>query len=318
MIRKVTYSLLLTLVLLACQSQPTPRISATVLSISVGLKDVAFSSDDLWNHPKARDEWIDFPDYYNKRRLRVRVIPLEQILVDALGQGEAKSSPGLELSLRSLDGFAAPLASELIFHRKLKSNGHQLATTGQRPEALIAIEPDATRPHEFDRWPVLQNGPGRGATAGPIALVWKNASLRQVGPEQWPYQVVSISVVESIERRYPLTAPKKSASGQVINGYKVFQKNCIACHSLNVQGGAQIGPDLNWPQSPVDYFNLTSLRKYIRNPKNLRHWDNSSMPGFNQEVIPDSELDALIAYFSHMASTRPKQLPKTLPDSKQR
>jgi len=279
------------------------------IRLTVSQQVQVVSKDELWNHPLAKTEVMKFPGYYKDQSLRVRMLPLQSWI-----ESRAKNPINdKELSLRSLDGFQVPI-SVVALGREDQRGG---------PVAYISIEPsEGDLKQTFDRWPLIEKGPGRGATAGPFAVIWKGATGQMIGPEQWPYQVVEMQIVDSVETRFPMTAPRSDASSQVHLGFRVFKKNCISCHSLNLQGGAHIGPDLNWPQSPTEYFQRSKLRSFLRNPSSLRHWENSSMPGFSQEVIPDFELDALLTYFSHMApirpSVRPEPLPKAQPNSKQK
>jgi mono/diheme cytochrome c family protein len=43
------------------------------------------------------------------------------------------------------------------------------------------------------------------------------------------------------------------------------------------------------------------LRSLIRNPKAVRTWPQQQMPGFDETMIREADLDALIAYLAHMA-----------------
>jgi mono/diheme cytochrome c family protein len=84
----------------------------------------------------------------------------------------------------------------------------------------------------------------------------------------------------------------------------VFVAQCLACHTLNGGGAATIGPDLNQPMSPVDYFQPAALRRLIRDPASVRHWPGRSMPAFGPQQLDERALDDLIAYLRHMAQGR--------------
>ena len=51
----------------------------------------------------------------------------------------------------------------------------------------------------------------------------------------------------------------------------------------------------------TEYFKESILPRYIRNPRSLRSWENSKMPGFGPEVISDGDLKNLVAYLKEMA-----------------
>jgi mono/diheme cytochrome c family protein len=78
----------------------------------------------------------------------------------------------------------------------------------------------------------------------------------------------------------------------------------MTCHTLNGQGDAKLGPDLNIPHSPTEYLRADMFRTLVRNPQNLRRWPQSKMPGFDTHVLSDRDLDDLEAYLKHMAGRK--------------
>ena len=75
-------------------------------------------------------------------------------------------------------------------------------------------------------------------------------------------------------------------------------------HTMNKQGPSQMGPDLNFPRSPIEYMGPKSLKKYIRNPKALRHWPQSKMPAFDESKLSEKDMWKLLRYLTHMVSQR--------------
>ena len=73
----------------------------------------------------------------------------------------------------------------------------------------------------------------------------------------------------------------------------MFVQHCLPCHRLDGGGNADIGPDLNRPMSPVEYFRPDLLRRYLREPTALRTWPGQGMPGFAESVLPAADLEAL-------------------------
>ena len=59
--------------------------------------------------------------------------------------------------------------------------------------------------------------------------------------------------------------------------------------------GGRVGPDLNVPQSVVEYRPEPQIRAYIRDPRTFRYSNMPSHPGFKED-----DLDALLAYFRAM------------------
>jgi mono/diheme cytochrome c family protein len=66
-----------------------------------------------------------------------------------------------------------------------------------------------------------------------------------------------------------------------------------------------MGPDLNRPMNPTEYFQPAALRRYLRDPTSVRAWPEQKMPDFTPQQISDGEMAALIAYLEHMAARRP-------------
>jgi mono/diheme cytochrome c family protein len=261
--------LLLTLCATLCQ--------AATLTIDTGHGARALTTEQLLARPDVRE--ISVPgDVSYHRSMTYRAVPMKALL-DGVG-------PDAHLQFTALDGFAAEIPAGLI----LDSHGAQ---------AWLAIEPPG-KP-----WPALGDGkPG----AGPFYLVWLNPEAGQVGTEQWPYQVASIRMLADPASRFPAMrpAPGLSANDPVTQGFAVFQRNCITCHTLNGQGDAKLGPDLNIPHSPTEYLRDDMLRTLVRNPQDMRHWPQARMPGFNRETLSDADLDNLVAYLKHMATRKAK------------
>jgi len=81
-------------------------------------------------------------------------------------------------------------------------------------------------------------------------------------------------------------------------GYDIFRGECIACHAINREGGT-VGPELNVPQSIVEYRPAEQIKAYIRDPATFRY---TSMPAHPH--LSDQQLDALLAYFTAMKALK--------------
>ncbi|MCU1716222.1 cytochrome c [Pseudomonas sp. 5P_3.1_Bac2] len=215
-------------------------------------------------------------DVSYQRPMHYRAIAMKQLL------------PGLSqddhLQLIASDGFVAELPAALLLNDK----GSQ---------AWLAIE-DPAKP-----WPGLGKAADK-ASAGPFYLVWQNPEAAQIGPEQWPFRVVAIRQLAPLAQRFKQLLPAADASAAVQAGFAHFSKTCLACHRLNGEGDAQLGPDLNIPYSPTEYFNGDFLARYIRDPQSLRRWPQSKMPAISQAVLSDAQLAELIDYLRHMAGRK--------------
>lgn len=263
--------LLATCLLALCLALPA---KAAELKVDLGHGVMAYSSETLLKHPDART--IEVPaDVAFRRTMHYRAVPLAALL-EGIG-------PGDHLQFVASDGFAAEIPAALLLNT-------------QGSEAWLAIE-DPPRP-----WPAL---PDHGR-AGPFYVVWTRPQAAGVGPEQWPYQLASIRKLTDVAARFPalLPDPALPPDSEVRRGFAVFQRTCLACHTLNGQGDAQLGPDLNVPHNPTEYLRADLLRAFIRNPQSLRRWPQAKMPGFSTQALSDADLDAVLAYLRHMAGRK--------------
>lgn len=264
------FILIATLLFFCC----TNLSAGAELVIQIDGHQAAFSPDTLLKRADAKNISVAADPAY-KKAMRYRAIPLSNFLAEH----GTKSTDNLNFI--ALDGFAAPLPAAIILNAKAS-------------QAWLAVEPTQ------HPWPPISTK--SKASAGPFYLVWLNPAADGISQEQWPYQITRIEKVASIEKRFPMLVPDNAvAEGSTIRqGFAVFQKNCLACHKLNGGGDSDLGPDLNIPHNPTEYFQIAYLKKLIRAPKQVRSWPDSKMPGFDAKTISDQELDALVNYLGHM------------------
>lgn len=249
--------------------------SAAQLTIELDHSSKTWQTADLLKHPQAQTVQI-VDDVSYKRTMTYRAVPLALLL------------PGLKpeshLQAVALDGFAAELTAAPLLEK-------------QGARAWLAVE-DPAQP-----WPALTEGK---PSAGPFYLVWTDPQAGHISPEQWPFQISGIKQLKTVAERFPalLPDPKLAVDDPINQGFALFQKNCLACHRLNGAGDAQVGPDLNIPYNPTEYFGGDFLKRYIRDPQSLRHWPQAKMPAFAASVLPDGELDLLVSYLKHMAGRK--------------
>ena len=70
---------------------------------------------------------------------------------------------------------------------------------------------------------------------------------------------------------------------------------------MNHQGPSQVGPDLNLPLNPTEYFRTSVLPRYIRNPNSICSWARSRMPGFGPETFSDKDVADVVVHPTEMA-----------------
>ena len=187
------------------------------------------------------------------------------------------------LEIRATDGFVSQLPIALF--ERAKSDG---------AIPWLAIEPPNSP------WPKL---PGKNTSAGPFFLVWLHPERSRIGPEQWPYAIGSIEAVASPTKRWPYMAVTDDVPDDAAErrGLESFIKNCLACHKIDGAGEADVGPDLVRPVAATEYMTRSGLRQLIRDPASVRTWPGQQMQGFRPDILPDDELNDLIAYIDHIA-----------------
>lgn len=253
---------------------------AESLLIESKSQNKAYTSKSLLNHKQTKTISIPKDPSYGNVPATLQVIPLHELFKDLNISNEQV------IQFHCADGFSAPLNTILALNNKK-----------DKAIAYLAIEDPQ------NKWSPL---PKKEQSAGPFRIVWVNPEKSNIVQEQWPYMITSFSIKESLQSAYPKIYPNKNLkeNDPVKKGFKVFLTNCFACHKMNQQGEGEIGPDLNHPMNPTEYFKESALRKLIRNPRSVRAWKGSLMPDFDKEEISDKELNELIAYLKHMTSRK--------------
>ena len=245
------------------------------LTIAIGNEARRFTAAQLLGRPDASELTIPADVSYG-RTMKYRAVPL----LPLISIGAAFDT----LEARAGDGFVSQIPLPLV--EKGAAGG---------AKAWIAIE-DPGAP-----WPDL---PGKPASAGPFYLVWENPERSAIGSEQWPYQLASITEVESPAHRWPQMGVDAGvpADAPARRGQAVFTTQCLPCHRMKGAGAGEVGPDLGLPMNPIQYLSTKGLRSLIRDPKAVRTWPAQQMPGFSETMLGDADLEALISYLAHMAT----------------
>ena len=214
------------------------------------------------------EQWTALDPYYNKLKT-YRALPLGPLLERAFGEPAAALIEH-DYLLRARDGYTVPLAGSRVF------------------EAGASI---AVADVEVPGWEPI--GPGR-ANPGPFYLVWREPGQQSLDTHPRPWQLASIEIAP-FEATFPHTVPTGlAADSAAMRGFRIFRAQCIACHAINREGG-RVGPDLNVPQSVVEYRPEPQIRAYIRDPLTFRY---SAMPA--HPAFKEADLDAILAYFRAM------------------
>src|SRR5690606_13586877 len=114
---------------------------------------------------------------------------------------------------------------------------------------------------------------------GPYYLVWENLQdlrMREEGAVGWAARIRSIELIKFADR-YPKMAPPAEAPKPVREGFLAFRKHCMACHTINGEGGAKGDSsqksllELNYPVSVTEFIKPDWLEKWIDEPRKVRH-----------------------------------------------
>lgn len=226
---------------------------------------------DLERAAKPKDVAVYDPEYDKLKHLTV--LPLAAVVKRGFGEDDATLA-GKEFVLRAADGYTVPIEGS----RLLEDGG-----------ALAIADLDVSG------WEPV--GP-RHVDPGPLRVVWLGAGQRDANSYPRPWQLVAIEQAR-FESVFPHTVPAGQTPGSpAMRGFALFRRDCIHCHAMNREGG-HIGPDLNVPQSIVEYRPIAQIRQFIRNPQSFRYSVMPPHPG-----LSDGDLDDLIAYFQVMAKQK--------------
>jgi len=221
---------------------------------------------------------IEVDDPYYARKMSYVACPLARVL--ELGFGETPDEfAKQDFVFRARDGYAKP------------STGKRLA----EPGGFVALA-DARRAAAGESgWEPIDR---RQVDPSPFYVVWQGAAQRDTNQYPWPYQLVRIEL-GSLAQEYPDIVPSSAPAGsEAWQGFDIFKTECVACHAVNGQGG-KVGPDLNVPQSIVDYRPIEQIKAYVRDPETFRH---TSMPAHTH--LTPQQLDQLVAYFRVMSTLK--------------
>jgi mono/diheme cytochrome c family protein len=214
------------------------------------------------------ETWTAFDPYYGRPKT-FRALPLAPLLAFAFGKPVSELEK-LDFVLRARDGYTVPMPGTLLFEK-----GGYLA--------VADVDVPGWEPIGQQR-----------ANPAPFYLVWRETSQHSLETHPRPWQLATIEIAP-FDVTFPHTVPTGLASdAPAMKGFRLFRTTCIACHAVNREGG-RIGPDLNVPQSVVEYRPAAQIRAYIKNPLTFRYSTMPAHPDFSE-----ADLDALLAYFDAM------------------
>jgi mono/diheme cytochrome c family protein len=286
-LRRLAYGALTSAALAFLLFAPALPVQATsvayhTLIIEWDGKQAMLTAGDLLAREDVETVTIEDPSAYPRQKMAYKALKMAALMKELGISGDRN------MQFIALDGFTANIDAQLL-----------LNTSEEGAIAYLAIEDPK------DPWPPHRSGDG---TAGPFYLFWLHPERSNIGREEWPYKFNRVVARDPVEKLYPEIVPAGSAPDHRVleAGFRVFVKNCFTCHTLNGVGPGRMGPDLNYPMSPVEYFRDGVLRKYIRDPQSVRLHPRTAMGPFPPELISEEEMDQLLAYLRYM-STRKKK-----------
>ena len=239
-----------------------------------------FTAQQLLVHPEMIQLTLKKDVVYPSQRIEYSAIPVYSLI------NKSKTNVDSVIQFKATDGFSGPLPQEKLLNKD-----------AEKSIAYVAIESNN------QKWPMLQ---GRNFSAGPFYLVWKNPHLSNISDESWPFQLAEFEIKTSFETTYPNAIPAVdiSKTSDIYAGFQSFVRNCFVCHKMNNEGEGVIGPDLNVPMNPTEYFKDEALKNLIRNPASIRTWSNQLMGAFPESLISNEELEHLVEYLHHMSKRK--------------
>ncbi|MGZ8095787.1 MAG: c-type cytochrome [Methylosarcina sp.] len=157
-------------------------------------------------------------------------------------------------------------------------------------EGFIAFKDNAAP--ENKKWLEFKFGK-QTMTPAPYYLVWPKKGLDE-WRYPWPFQLVSISLQPA--KSYFGAAAPSVADKKVNNGFSLFSRYCIRCHSVNLSGG-DVGPELNIPKNITEYFKEEEIAGFILNAPTYRA--GTKMPVFEGLISNDNAQD-IVSYLKQM------------------
>jgi mono/diheme cytochrome c family protein len=215
-----------------------------------------------------RETIVTRDPYYGDKKKRFAALPIARVLARGF-EGANLALEEQHFVLRASDGYTVPIDGAQLIDDDAFLAVADLDVPGWEPVGAQQVSP------------------------GPYYLVWRGDDKKDTSAYPRPYQLVAIAVT-SFEESFPHTTPE-GAPEAAQRGFALFRSQCIRCHAINRSGG-RVGPDLNVPQSIVEYRPEEQIRTYIKNPFAFRYGNMPANPH-----LGDADLDDLLAYLRAMS-----------------
>ncbi len=238
------------------------------LTVKTGASEKKIPLSELKKMFGAGNVMVD--DYYLKRGVSYRALPLAKMLAHFAAEFPAYD----EFIFRCADGYLAHVSRADFEAGRLASFYLAFGEDAETFSSKIPQGKANVSPEPF------------------YAVATDPAGFQTLS---WPYEVVAIELVNFKEMFPALYFEGMQKHSEVAAGFALFRKECLKCHSLNLQGG-DIGPELNVPQNITEYRDATTLKKFIRNASAFRA--RSKMPPY--EHLSEKQIGDILAYLKEM------------------
>ncbi len=275
------------------------RASAVVIGLYLlGWHAMVFAAGPLSVHTQSDSRQFDAEDLVALLAPDGRI----ELRVHEPHEGRERSYAGVWVNrlLDSVYGEAWHQAGAVVFEC---ADGYRALVAPERllgARALLAWA--AADDHAFTLVNRLQGD--EPVDLAPYYLVWDNREdpeLRAAGAGDWPYQIVGIALADA-DSLLARARPPADAGAAVERGFAAFRSHCVACHSVNGDGGDK-GPELNRPVSVTEYLASGWLQRWMLEPASIR--PTTTMPGLPAQLAERDAVAADIeAYLRAMAATR--------------
>jgi cytochrome c2 len=270
--------LLLGIWLLFGEVSATSKTLSPVLQIITADKSILLTTSKLLSHPALTQATINNDRAYPNKTLHHKVIPLCKLLAP--------------FGVRQQD--IIELISEDNFHVYVPAL-KVMDCSKSASLAMLAIEPAS-------KWPIIDNN--TGSTAGPYEIIWLHPERSYISNEYWAWSVITIKIIRKLDYKNVLSPPQ-TTNPSIVNGYNIYISHCEGCHAINHKGKSSIGPDLNCPKNPLEYYpKINLLKKFIREPKSVRTLPKGRMSGSSIKSLSNNDLDDLIKFFTYIKTKK--------------
>ncbi len=236
---------------------------------------VSLAMQQLVTDYELQTRTVDDPEY--KARHSYLGIDFKTLLT------RAGFPPGVQLLLVCSDGYSIPFDSSVLL--------------GNEWQGLLALRDTAATGDNY--FVPLDHG-GELVDLSPFYLVWSPhpdaTGNSTVTPAElpWPYQLTGIRRLQPTD--YQSAMPPAAAPAAVQEGFDLYFRHCIKCHSINGSGGT-LGPALDVEHGLTDILARSNVRDLI--VQMSKYVPQSKMPDFN-DTLSEQGVDALLAYLTAM------------------